>query len=359
LKVYFYPHRYLRDRHLTTIRNWPSAEVCNPDLAQNRVGAQVTVENKKKLLPLRSWMKLLPLVNLKWRPSDMPPDAVAYIWGGLAVSGKYITELDNPWSLVGYNVRAMPIYRTIISKMLLEERCLSIRCISEACRESLLLLFGERVYDKSTLVYPKITKTVSQTSPTLISSKCRFLFIGTQFELKGGPALLRAFRRLVDNAPDAELTVITHLPTKYQQLVDEIPNLKVVAANLTSEQIRVEYLSHADVLVHPSYMESFGMVLLEALSCSLAIICTDMYASGEMVQDKKNGFLLKPPISAWENGLPTSNFLVPNLMRNLDKINFSEYEDSLFNKMNFLVENKNVLDEMKRESMNLYVSKFL
>ena len=44
-KIYFYPHAYLRDRQLETIKNWPSSDVINPEIALNRVGNQV---DKKK-----------------------------------------------------------------------------------------------------------------------------------------------------------------------------------------------------------------------------------------------------------------------------------------------------------------------
>ena len=44
-KVYFYPHSYLRDRQLETIRQWSSSEVVNPEIALNRVGNQVDKNN--------------------------------------------------------------------------------------------------------------------------------------------------------------------------------------------------------------------------------------------------------------------------------------------------------------------------
>ena len=45
-KIYFYPHEYLRDRQLETIKSWPASDVINPEIALNRVGNQV---DKKKL----------------------------------------------------------------------------------------------------------------------------------------------------------------------------------------------------------------------------------------------------------------------------------------------------------------------
>lgn len=61
-------------------------------------------------------------------------------------------------------------------------------------------------------------------------------------------------------------------------------------------------MQHADVLLLPTYVESFGMVALEALSFGMAIIATDIYALPEMV-NKKNGALISPPIEIWKDYL--------------------------------------------------------
>ena len=37
------------------------------------------------------------------------------------------------------------------------KRCLQIRCMSQACRESLRLIFGQEVYKKSVLSYPSVS----------------------------------------------------------------------------------------------------------------------------------------------------------------------------------------------------------
>ena len=47
------------------------------------------------------------------------------------------------------------------------------------------------------------------------------------------------------------------------------------------------------------------MVVLEALSSSLAIISNDVYAIKEMCINNYNGYLLNPPISCWDKYLPS------------------------------------------------------
>jgi glycosyltransferase involved in cell wall biosynthesis len=53
-------------------------------------------------------------------------------------------------------------------------------------------------------------------------------------------------------------------------------------------------LNEADVFIHPSLTEAFGMVFAEAMACGLPIIATRVGGIPEIVEDGKNGFLVKP-----------------------------------------------------------------
>jgi hypothetical protein len=184
--VYFYPHAYLRDRQLDTIRAWPRERVVNPEIAAERRGAQVSEE--RALMPgsRRRWHQVVPAINLKRRPAGLDKDAAVYVWGGIVTSGPFIVDLDNPYALTGYNARAMGLYRGLLRRLLSSPRCREIRCLSEACRQSLELLFGAAVAAKAAVHYPRVARAVEQLPAA--GEGCRFLFIATQFEIKGGAA---------------------------------------------------------------------------------------------------------------------------------------------------------------------------
>lgn len=55
------------------------------------------------------------------------------------------------------------------------------------------------------------------------------------------------------------------------------------------------YYSAADVLVVPSYYESFGMVALESLACGTPVIATRVGAMDTLIQDGRTGFLVDSP----------------------------------------------------------------
>jgi glycosyltransferase involved in cell wall biosynthesis len=327
--IYFYPYLYLRDRQLDTIRRWPSDQVVNPEAAQNRSGSQVSSSyaNASKLKV--SWKQKLPLLNIKLRPRSAPKESVVYVWGAVVATGRFIVDLDNPWSLVGYNLRAMPIYRFFIKKILLSARCVEIRCMSEACRLSLKALFGYEIYNKATVHYPCIPQVVTEI-PTRLKDDCRFLFVGTQFEIKGGVALLKAFRRVYEQSNNARLDIITHLPAEYAHLAMGCPGIHIHEARYSRNEIHEQFMRQADVLVLPTYVESFGMVALEALAHGLALIATDVYALRELVDDGRNGRLLSPPLSIWDDYLPSALYLdIQNVKRYIRSANTADFENRL------------------------------
>ena len=296
--VYFYPHAYLRDRQLDVVRAWPRGRALNPEIA-DRAGAQVSREKATgRGVSGRGLLGRLPLPNIKRRPPGLPSEAAVYVWGGVMATGRFVTDLDNPYALVGYKLDAMPLWRWPLGAMLASARCREIRCLSRACRAGLLELFGERLAAKARVHYPRMAPQVDAPS---VTGAPRFVFIGTQFEIKGGAALLRAWPAVRNTLPGATLDIVTHLPDGYA-----VPEGATVhAARFSRDEIWQRFLARADVLVHPTYVESFGMVVLEAMAHGLAVVATDVYALGEMV-GPDNGALLRPPLSIWDGVRPAA-----------------------------------------------------
>jgi len=356
--IYFYPHAYLRDRQLDTIRNWPLEQVLNPQLSEERRGAQVTsTQSLAKTLHV-TWKQCLPLVNLKLRPKRLPSDAVVYVWGGVLVWGPFIVELDNPYALTGYNIKAMSLYRGLLNRFLKSSRCLDIRCLSQACKETVRLLFGEAVAAKASIHYPRILHVVDQVS-IKTGVECRFLFVGTQFEIKGGAALVRAFRRVYEQVPSAHLDMITHLPPEFSREVADCSGITVHEARFSRQEIWDRFMCQADVLVHPTYVESFGMVVLEALAHGLAIIATDVYAIHEMVQDGVNGALLKPPLSIWDGFQPSKYYLKLEVIKScIADTDTGQFEHDLTVAMLRLAHDVAIRGRFRAASRKLFLDKF-
>lgn len=358
MRVYFYPHSYLRDRHLDTIRHWPQGDAVNPEIAQQRMGNQVPKETATAEKPIRSWTTILPLINIKKRPASAPKGTVIYVWGALMLTGPFILDLDNPLALTGYNSRALSLYKPLLKSVLLSDRCIEIRCMSDACRRSLREIFGDRVYQKARVHYPRLV--VPSIDAINVGNTIRFLFIGTQFEIKGGQALLRSFSTAVAARPWIHLSIVTHMPQHLMAEASGIPNVTVHSANYSRQQIEERFLKSHDILVLPTYVESFGMVALEAIAHGLAVISTDVYALGEMVIDKWNGRLLSPPVSVWDGVLPSA--LQDNLSQvkqYIRTVDTSAFELQLTNAMLELSASTDQLIHYRQNSRLHYERRFL
>lgn len=357
MDVYFYPHKYLRDRHLDTIRRSHEFSVLNPEIAYNRRGDQVSETISKNSRLNITWKQLIPLINLKARPKGAVNGSVLYIWGGLAITGLFIVDLDNPWSLTGYNLRAMSIYRHIIRFILLSDRCVEIRCLSNACRESLRSLFGQRVFDKSFVCYPRLPS--SPLRPLTHSPSVRFLFVGTQFEIKGGYSLIRAFQRLRSKYSSCSLDLVTYCP---EERLDDLGNLTGITFHrpiFSRDEIMANFMCNSDVLVLPTFAESFGMVALEALSCGLAVITTDVYALKEIVRQDVNGYVIKPPLSVWDGCLPSKYFyMLAEFKHKIRQADTSDFESLLYFYMSKYLNNRTLLEQAKEASLRIYNDTF-
>jgi glycosyltransferase involved in cell wall biosynthesis len=120
----------------------------------------------------------------------------------------------------------------------------------------------------------------------------RILFVGKDFERKGGKVLLEAFSKVRREVPEATLTIIG---PELTGLPDGATCLSYVAKN-TSEGLNLlldEYVK-ASVFVMPSLYEPFGIVFAEAMAHKLPCIGTNICAMPEIINDKQTGFLVPP-----------------------------------------------------------------
>ena len=112
------------------------------------------------------------------------------------------------------------------------------------------------------------------------------LFVGLNWERKGGPELLAAFERVLEQHPDASLTIVGCSPTI------ALANCKVVG-RVSTDEVQ-SYYEQASIFCMPTTLEPFGLVFVEAMFHGLPIVATNTGAVPDMVQDGTNGFLVEP-----------------------------------------------------------------
>lgn len=118
------------------------------------------------------------------------------------------------------------------------------------------------------------------------------LAVGRLIEQKDHATLLRAFALVRDQVPDARLAILGSGPLEgaTRGLAEELGLSDAVVLPGRTE-IR-DWLLRADVFVHTSRWEGFGIVLLEAMLASLPVVATRISAVPEVVVDQETGFLV-------------------------------------------------------------------
>jgi glycosyltransferase involved in cell wall biosynthesis len=114
----------------------------------------------------------------------------------------------------------------------------------------------------------------------------RILFVGVDWERKGGPVLVEAFRRLRRVHPEAELEIVGCTPDVRE------PGCHVVG-RIPLDAVSDHYLS-ATVFCLPTRMEPFGIVFIEALAHGLPIVGTPIGAIPDLVEGGRTGCLVPP-----------------------------------------------------------------
>jgi len=120
---------------------------------------------------------------------------------------------------------------------------------------------------------------------TTPGSKPRLLFIGGDFARKGGPLLLEVFRQHF--AQRAELHIVTQSP------VAEEPGVKVHHHVQAYSPEWLALWEQADAFVFPSTLETFGLVLVEALALGVPVITGNVGAAAELMGANERGLVLQ------------------------------------------------------------------
>lgn len=115
------------------------------------------------------------------------------------------------------------------------------------------------------------------------------LFIGMDFERKGGFVLLEAFKEVRKSITDAKLIIVG--PNKEILNINK-PGVEMLGCVRDREVIDSLY-KKASIFVMPSLCEPFGLVFLEAMAYKLPCIGTNTDAMPEIIEDEKTGFLVE------------------------------------------------------------------
>ena len=115
----------------------------------------------------------------------------------------------------------------------------------------------------------------------------RLLFVGGDFERKGGDLLMRYLRERSASLPPVEL----HCATR--DTVENAPaNVHFYRGIQNNSPELVRLYQSCDLFVLPTRADCYSLVALEAMACGLPVVITDMGGIGDIVADGETGVLL-------------------------------------------------------------------
>lgn len=191
-------------------------------------------------------------------------------------------------------VHAAPAQTTYQPIIALEQECFNraahILTWNEQARTSVIQDYGIQPSKVST-VHPSVPLDLFlnlKREPRQAGDKVRLLFVGNDFERKGGEDLLAIFQEHL--SAECELDIATNSPLSIQPR----ENLRIHRGLQPLSLDLLNLYRAADIFVLPSHEDVFPMVFIESMAAGLPSIATKVLAVPELVRDGLNGILIEP-----------------------------------------------------------------
>jgi len=133
-----------------------------------------------------------------------------------------------------------------------------------------------------------------QSRETVAGSLPRLLFVGSWLDNKGRQVIPQAFQQLAAHYPGIHLSLLgTGFPAKeVLESFDPVAHAAItVQPYVNDSELYAAYAQH-DILLLPSYFESWGLVLLEAAAAQMAIVSSKAGGPSDLFQDGENALLV-------------------------------------------------------------------
>ncbi len=118
------------------------------------------------------------------------------------------------------------------------------------------------------------------------SRKFKLLYVGNLSKRKGSDLLPEIMLKLGENF---ELYFTGDKKKFYTH--DKLPNNMIALGHISNQKKLIKYYQNSDVLLFPTRGEGLSLSALEAISCGLPIIASDVSSMSEVVDNDLSGFL--------------------------------------------------------------------
>jgi glycosyltransferase involved in cell wall biosynthesis len=140
---------------------------------------------------------------------------------------------------------------------------------------------------------------------------------------------------------------------EHEPVLKKLQRIRVIhETKVPYEEIK-EWYSAADIFLFPSEGDIWGLVVNEALSLGLPVICTDVIGASELVKDGWNGFLVKPRspggIMMWLKKMAMDPALLNKMKKNAITIHETWNSDRAVSELERLVADITITDNVVKK----------
>ena len=170
---------------------------------------------------------------------------------------------------------------------------------SDDLRRKVIELFPEHS-DKTIYIHNAVdVEKFSSVSSARRLSRGRYLLsVSAYKEQKGLDVLIRAMKKVAEQAPDVKLVLVGDGVVLRRQLEGLAADLglsdRIEFHGKKSPEEVAELLHGCEAFVLPSRFETFGIAILEAMACGLAVVVSRAGGMPEIVQNGYNGLSVPP-----------------------------------------------------------------
>ena len=223
--------------------------------------------------------------------------------------------------------------RKSILKLLNKEYCKKIIAWTDWCKKDIVKIFPE-IDSITEVVYPAIPEQNSQSKKE--KDKINLLFSSRRFYFKGGLHATEIIDRLTKKHTEVYGHIISDVPQEVLSKYSKNKKIKFYGL-MNQQKIFQDIYPKSDIFVYPSYTDTFGFGLIEALSFGMPIVTDDSHSRKELVTNGVTGFNIHRP-DDWKD-------------EQLKKLEITDLLDEFEKKTEELIKNKKLRNRMSKNAL--------
>jgi glycosyltransferase involved in cell wall biosynthesis len=234
-------------------------------------------------------------------------DLIEAVLSPIRTRRRWVCSLGHFAGACAFDFAGVPVPRAVrvayIKHLLSKTNFKKLMFRSQAGQETLSSYGGidpAALGGKATVVYPAVRRVADDL--VRFGDRDLRLFFSGDFFRKGGVHVVDAFEQARRRYPGISLTICCDervdfntpdqsLRSEYLHKIHTLPGI-VNKGRIPREELMTEVYPDTDIFLMPTYVEAFGMAIVEAMAFGIPVISTNYFAIPEIIEDGVSGVLI-------------------------------------------------------------------